>query len=91
MERVVVLDRVSERHPDVLKEDAEAAWNNCLVSIPAFDVDPDRYLAIGVDRKGRLIELIVIRKQEGYWLIVHGQTPAQKAIREKLGLGKRQS
>ena len=89
MDRVIVLDRVPMRHPDVSKKDAEDAWNNCLVSTPSFDVDPDRYLAIGIDGKGRLIELIVIRKQEGLWLIVHAQTPPQEDIRRRLGLTRR--
>lgn len=90
MERVIVLDRVPERHPDVSKQDAEDAWNNCLISTPAFDVNPDRYLAIGVDGKGRLIELVAIRKKN-VWLIIHGQTPPKESIRRKLGLGRRKS
>lgn len=89
LDRVVVLDRVSERHPDITKEDAVIAWSNCLMSTPAFDIDPDRYLAIGIDGKGRLIELVVIRKQEGLWLVVHAQTPPQDDIRKKLGQVRR--
>ena len=86
MERVVVLDRVPARHPDVSKEDAAQAWNHCLACAPALDVDPDRYLAIGVDGKGRLVELVVIRKQGGLWLVIHAQTPPQEDIKKKLGL-----
>ena len=89
MERVVVLDRIPERHPDVSKEDAAEAWSHCLASAPALDCNPDRYLAIGVDGKGRLVELIAVRKENGLWLIIHAQTPPQEDIKRKLGLGRK--
>lgn len=91
LERVVVLDRVPERHPEVSKEDAEDAWCNCLMSTPAFKGDPDRYLAVGVDGKGRLIELVVVRKPRGLWLVIHAQTPPQEGIRKRLGIDRRKS
>ena len=89
MEQVIVLDRVSERHLDVSKEDAAAAWENCIACAPSFDVDPDRYIAIGVDGRGRLLELVVIRKCEGLWLIIHAQYPPQHDIKRKLGIERR--
>lgn len=88
MERVIVLDRVPERHPDVSKEDAAEAWNHCIACTPAFDVDPDRYIAIGIDGKGRQIELVVVRKDGGLWLVIHAQYPPQHDIKRRLGLGK---
>lgn len=91
MERVVVLDRVTERHPDVSKEDAAAAWSHCIASAPAFDVNPDRYIAVGIDGKGRLIELVAVRKDGGLWLIIHAQYPPQHDIKKKLGLERRKS
>jgi hypothetical protein len=92
MERVVVLARVSERHPEVTSEDAATAWSHCLRCAPALDKNPERYVAIGVDGKGRLIELVAIRKSElGLWLIVHAQTPPQDDIKRRLGLGRRKS
>lgn len=89
MERVIVLDRVPERHPEVSKQDAADAWNNCIKCIPAFKGDPDRYLAIGADNKGRLIELVAVRREGGDWLIIHGQTPPQESIKRALGLERR--
>lgn len=91
MDRIIVLDRVPERHPDVSKEDAAAAWSHCIACAPAFDVDPDRYIAIGIDGKGRQIELVVIRKPGGLWLIIHAQTPPKHDIKTKLGFGRRKS
>lgn len=86
-----MLDRVPERHPEVSKEDAADAWNNCIKCTPAYQGDPDRYLAIGADNKGRLIELVAVRKEGGIWLIIHGQTPPQESIKRALGLGRRKS
>ena len=91
MERIIVLDRVPERHPEVSKEDAVEAWSHCIACTPAFDKDPDRYVAIGIDAKGRQVELVVIRKDGGLWLIIHAQTPPQHDIRGKLGFGRRRS
>ena len=89
MERIVVLDRVSERHPDVSKEDAATAWSHCIACTPAFDTDPDRYVAVGIDGKGRLLELIAVRKGGGLWLIIHAQHPPQNDIMKRLGLKRR--
>ena len=91
LERVIALDRIPERHPNVSKEDAIAAWNHCIACTPAFEVDPERYIAIGIDGKGRQLELAVVRKEGGLWLIIHAQCPPQHDIKEKLGFGRRKS
>ncbi len=89
MDRVIVLDRVPERHPDVSKEDAAEAWAHCIACAPAIDVDPDRYIAIGIDGKGRQIELVAVRKDGGLWLIIHAQHPPKHDIRSRLGFERR--
>ncbi|MCL2807509.1 MAG: hypothetical protein FWD27_05010 [Coriobacteriia bacterium] len=83
MDQVFVDDRVPYRHPSISKEDAATAWMNCIKSLPRLDKNPDEYLAIGTDGKGRLLELVVIRNKEGDWLIYHAVTPpTENAIRE---------
>lgn len=89
MDRVFVLDRVTERHPDVSKEDARAAWQHCIANIPRIDADPDEYAAIGYDDRSRLLELVVLRTDAGDWLIIHAQTPPQERILRELGYGRR--
>ena len=86
MHKVYVLDRVTERHPNVSKDDAVQAWSHCLRSTPDFGRDPMRYVAVGIDGKGRFVELVVIRKSIEEWIIIHAQTPPQEAIKRKLGL-----
>ena len=87
-ERVIVLDRVPQRHPEVSKEDAAAAWNHCLACAPALGCGPDRHIAIGIDDKGRQLELLVIRKGAGLWLVAHAQCPPQRGIRAGFGSGR---
>ena len=87
-ERVAVLDRAPQQHPDVSKADAVAAWSNVIACAPAIDEDPRRYIAIGLDDRGRLIELVVIRKDLGTWLIIHAQYPPQHDIKSRLGFGR---
>jgi len=84
MDRVFVDDRVPLRHPDISKEDARTAWLNCFKSIPRIDKDPDEYLAIGTDGKGRLLELVVIRDAEGDWLVYHAKTPPTDNAKREL-------
>lgn len=89
MDRVFVDDRVPRRHPDVSKEDAIAAWENCIASKPRIDKNPNEYIAIGVDGKGRLVELVAIRNGDGDWLIYHAQTPPQENAKRELEIGRR--
>ena len=86
MEYISVLNRVPERHPDVSKEDAATAWRNRLASAPAFEKEPGRHIAIGVDGKGRLLELVAVQKGLNAWLVIHAQCPPQNDIRQRLGL-----
>lgn len=87
-ERVFVLDRVTERHPDVSKEDAAHAWLHCKKSMLRIGVEPEEHVAIGQDARGRFIELVVVRVGCD-WVVKHAQTPPQEPIRRELGLGRR--
>lgn len=92
VEHVVALDRIPERHPDVSKKDAEDAWEACLVSAPSLDKDPDRYVGIGIDGHGRLLELVAVRTTDEVgdivWVVIHAQTPPKKDIMRRLGVGR---
>ena len=89
MDRAIVLHRVPERHPDVSREDAAEAWAYCIACAPAIEVYPDRYIAIGIDGRGRQIELVAVRKDGGLWLIIHAQHPPKHDIRSKLEFERR--
>lgn len=48
--------------------------------------DPDRWLAIGPDRAGNLLEVVVIINTEGDQLVIHAMTMRDK-YRRLLGHG----
>ena len=89
MERIFVLDRVIERHPELTKEDAAHAWEYCVKSMPRLDTDPEEHVGIGYDASGRLVEVVAIRNGSGDWLIKHAQTPPQESIKRELGFRRR--
>lgn len=84
-------DRVETRHPEqrITKEDAVAAWYNAIRSRPRIEKNPDEYLAIGIDGKGRLMELVAIRDDEGDFLIYHAFIPPQDNAKRELGITER--
>ena len=85
MDRIFVLDRVPERHPDGSKEDAAHAWYHCIKSMPRLAPHRDEHVAIGYDARGRLLEVIAIRNNNGDWLVIHAQTPPQERVKRELG------
>ena len=88
MNKVYVDDRVETRHPEqsITKDDALAAWHNAIRSRPRLEKNPDEYLVIGIDGKGRLLELVAIRNDEGDFLIYHAFTPPQANAKRELGI-----
>lgn len=89
MDRIAVLDRVHERHPDITKEDAAHAWLHCVRSMPRLGKEPEEHVGIGYDARGRLLEVVAIRNASGDWLINHAQTPPQEKVKRELGFERR--
>ena len=89
MDSVFVDDRIPLRHPEIEKQDAIDAWGNCVRSCPRLEKNPDEYLAIGVDKKGRFLEMVVIRNSSGDWLIYHAVTPPTENALRELGMGRK--
>lgn len=88
MNEVYADDRVETRHPEqrITKDDAVAAWRNAIRSKPRIDKNPSEYIAIGIDGKGRLMELVAIRNEEGDFLIYHAFVPPQENAKRELGI-----
>ena len=85
--RIIVLDRIEERHPDVSKEDAAKAWASSVARMPDLaNGRPERYIGIGFDDRGREIEVVAVRKSIDAWVVIHAQTPAKMDIKRRLGL-----
>ena len=84
MGEVFVHPRVHERHPNLSDVDVRSAWDNCIVCRPRLDVNPDMYVAIGLDGKNRLVEMVAIKSDEGNWLIYHALTPPSTRVLREL-------
>lgn len=80
---IVVLDRVTERHPYLSKADVRMAWRYAVVCLPRDNGRPFEYIALGFDVRGRPIEMLGRRIGDDHWAIWHAFTPpTRKALRE---------
>lgn len=74
MTNVYVHPRVFKRHPDIEEADVLSAWANAIELACRESEDGVRFVAVGCDSKGRLIEMVAIRNDFDY-LIFHAMTP----------------
>lgn len=89
MDSVIVHPRIHERHPELSDADVLDAWASCITAAPRLDRDPREYMAIGVDSRGRLVEMIARSMESGGFLIFHAFTPPARKAMVELGLSKR--
>ena len=70
----------------------DLAWEHVKRSMPRLGTEPPEFVGIGLDSRGRAIELVVVLNEStGDWLIKHAQTPPQERIKRELGFGRRNS
>lgn len=50
---------------------------------------PKLYIALGFDKKGRLLEMVAIRLDCGDWLVYHAMTPPSRKTFAELGVERR--
>ena len=87
-EAVHVHPRISEKHPELAEEDVIAAWDSRIVSMSRVSGDPREVVAVGIDGRGRLVELVAKRKG-GTVVIFHAFTPPTRKMLHELGLSDR--
>ncbi|MDE8703310.1 hypothetical protein PZH32_10110 [Adlercreutzia equolifaciens] len=75
---IIVHPRVLQRHPDLSEADVLSAWENMISFLPRLESSPMRYIAIGSDPRGRLIEMVAQKASDGTWVIFHAMTPPSK-------------
>lgn len=84
---IVVLDRVTERHPNLSKADVRMAWRYAAVGVPRYRGRPFEYLAVGCDGKGRILEMTGRRDVwTGDWIIWHAMTPPSVQTLREIGM-----
>lgn len=86
MENTSVHKRVCRLHPDLTEKDVLTAWSHIVRSFTRTWTDQRECVAVGVDGKGRLIEMVAIRSQNGSLLIFHAMTPPTKKVLKEMGL-----
>jgi hypothetical protein len=65
----VVIDPSARRH-GVADEDITHALERVLATEDAGE-EPERWLVIGADQSGNLLELIVLQSAEGEYVVIH--------------------
>ena len=74
----------SARRHQVTDEDIEHAYEHATLWVELGD-DPMRYLVIGPDRSGNMLELVVIRTAELVELVIHAMALRRSTERELFG------
>ena len=86
MEEAIVHPRVQERHPEISEQDVLDAWVSCIRAVPRLDQNPNEYIALGCDSKGRLLEMIALRGSGGILSVYHAKTPPTRKALIELGM-----
>ena len=78
--RILVLDRVHERHPELTADDVVAAFRSVMQEVCRAD---GTWVAIGLDGRGRDVEMVY--KQIGDRVLVyHAMTPPTKRTLQEI-------
>ena len=88
---IIAHPRIVLRHPELSEDDVKHAWENAIESALRID-SPNfpEYIRIGLDEKGRLIEVVGTQAEDG-WLIYHAMTPPSKKTMSEIEKAKRRS
>lgn len=79
---VIVDPRVNMRHPDVSDHSVYVAWRNVVRFMPRNGTDPLRYVAVGYDDHGRLLEMVAVLDESDRWHIFHAMRATPKVLHE---------
>lgn len=83
--KLKVHQHITLRHPDIAAHDVETAWRNA-VAMRLRDMEPPAHIIVaGADSKGRLIEMIGVKLDNGQVLVYHAQKLTAK-MQAELGL-----
>ena len=81
--------RIFLRHPQLNEEDIRTAWRNSYYeALRADSQNYPEYLWIGVDSKGRDVEMVGTLTDDG-WLIYHANTPLSRIVRLEVEKARR--
>lgn len=85
MSSISVHPRISRRHPNVSIGDVEAAMRGM---VKYKQRSTGEWLSVGVDGKGRLVELVYhYDEEEDAFFVFHGMVPPSGKTLRELGFG----
>ena len=84
---VIVMERVHLCHPDIDQHDVIKAWDNIQKSMRR-NVKPYNYVAVGIDGKGRQLEMLAFLDENSDWIVYHAMRATRKVLRELGVLGR---
>lgn len=84
MSQIGVHPRIHRRHPDVIDDDVVAAMRSMIAYTHR---DGGEWLAVGVDSRNRLVELVyVYDEDDDFFFVYHGMTPPSGKTLRELGM-----
>jgi hypothetical protein len=85
LDEIRIHPRISDRHPGITQDDVLAAWKNTIRCQRRVGIEINHYAAIGVDRKGRLLEMVAAKTADRAWVVFHAMKASQKMF-DELGM-----
>jgi len=79
--RVLVHPRVTLKRPEISEADVIAAFESALRS-RARATAPVRWVGVGLDGSGRLLEWIAVEQEPDGWLVFHAMPATTKVLKE---------
>lgn len=85
---VRIASRVHKRHPELEDEDVFSAWKNAFVFIERTNAEMHESLlvAVGFDKRNRMIEMVAVIEENGTVFIFHAMTPPSKKTLHEAGI-----
>lgn len=85
-DRLKVHWRIAQRHPEIAPEDVAHAWSNRIASATRRTSFCDEYIVVGFDSRGRMLEVIAVREEDGTPMAYHAMTPPSAKLLREIGL-----
>lgn len=85
---MIVHPRVNERHPEISDKDVQCAWEGMVCHAFRIDRECQELIGVGMDSRGRLVEMVARKLEDGSWCVYHAMSPPSKKTLNELGLVK---
>ena len=83
---VVVDKRISVRHPELSCSDVAIAWLDAFVLQERLGDGACKWVALGCDSKGRVLEMVAVELEGGRTLVYHAFRPPTRKFLNELGM-----